>query len=122
MSSTKSYVFGGLPKAGDLAPELTPEPGPAGERVSLHGWTLEVEFNDHPSIPSLAHSLPSLTPSLAAASASSAAAQNHILGFKDLASVARGGEERGGEETPLGDVASSGPRWANSAPREESRK
>ena len=64
MSARKSAVLGGLPKAaaatGDLAPERTPERGPAGERVSLHGWTLEVEFNDHPSLPwltTLAHSL-----------------------------------------------------------------
>ena len=96
----KIALLGGLPKAsGDLAPWLTPEPGPAGERVSLHGWTLEVEFNDHPSIPSLARSMlscsvpPSLPPSLSLAAA---AAQNHILGFKDLASVARRGARRGG--------------------------
>ena len=102
----KIALLGGLPKAsGDLAPRLTPEPGPAGERVSLHGWTLEVEFNDHPSIPSLARSMlscsvpPSLTPSLSLAAA---AAQNHILGFKDLASVAWPGGERGA----VGDVAS----------------
>ena len=82
-----------------MAPWLTPEPGPAGERVSLHGWTLEVEFNDHPSIPSLARSMlscsvpPSLPPSFSLAAA---AAQNHILGFKDLASVARRGARRGG--------------------------
>ena len=97
MSARKSAVLGGLPKAaaatGDLAPERTPERGPAGERVSLHGWTLEVEFNDHPSLPWLTHYAHSLTHALAAA----AAAQNHILGFKDLASVARRGEGRRGE-------------------------
>ena len=106
----KIALLGGLPKAsGDLAPWLTPEPGPAGERVSLHGWTLEVEFNDHPSIPSLARSMlscsvpPSLTPSLPPSlSLAVAAAQNHILGFKDLASVAWPGGERGA----VGDVAS----------------
>ena len=92
----KIALLGGLPKAsGDLAPERTPEPGPAGERVSLHGWTLEVEFNDHPSIPSLARSMLSCSvpPSHSLAAA---AAQNHILGFKDLASVARRGARRGG--------------------------
>ena len=64
----------------------------------------------HPFLGSLTSSL---TRSLTHALAAAAAAQNHILGFKDLASVARGGEERGGEETPLGDVASSGPRHSS---------
>ena len=81
----------------------------------------------HPFLGSLTSSL---TRSLTHALAAAAAAQNHILGFKDLASVARRGEGRGGGEDRVGrrrgvvrpSILTSGPRWANSAPREESRK
>ena len=108
MSARKSAVLGGLPKAaaatGDLAPERTPERGPAGERVSLHGWTLEVEFNDHPSLPWLTTLAHSLTHSLTGGSCS----KSHIrLQRPCFRGQERRGEERRGEER-------RGPRWATS--------
>ena len=95
----KIALLGGLPKAsGDLAPWLTPEPGPAGERVSLHGWTLEVEFNDHPSIPSLARSMLSCSvpPSLTL-SGGGCCSKSHIrLQRPCFRGLARRGARRGG--------------------------
>ena len=95
----KIALLGGLPKAsGDLAPRLTPEPGPAGERVSLHGWTLEVEFNDHPSIPSLARSMLSCSvpPSLTL-SGGGCCSKSHIrLQRPCFRGLARRGARRGG--------------------------
>ena len=95
----KIALLGGLPKAsGDLAPRLTPEPGPAGERVSLHGWMLEVEFNDHPSIPSLARSMLSCSvpPSLTL-SGGGCCSKSHIrLQRPCFRGLARRGARRGG--------------------------